>query len=390
MSDKSESGGQPGHSALQDLDIPTGSRPRPKNDFVAAVEQRAALQHGGDPSGRSSRPRRKSGWLLPTVIGGLVILIIAMVAGIVFMVSNQDRTPSGGTEVVSELDSTSGDQDGSVGVDSTDQEGSMASDTTDETADTTGGTDQSATENGIALEFSTGQDGSDSSSTASVKSETAETQTSAATEPEASQTSDDDSQITISEDDDQTEAEILIDQSSVGGTDTETAAQATTTDETTIASADESEQAATANTDETAQEAVAETLPEPEEVPASTQVDDTETQTAAADRTTAEEPEAAAVVPVEQLPVVSVASHQGPRVQLAAYGTADRAQAGWAEIKPQLGGIESGHDVVIEEAILDSGTFYRLQIGYFDTALAARDFCDQVLTLRLDCIIIPF
>jgi len=38
---------------------------------------------------------------------------------------------------------------------------------------------------------------------------------------------------------------------------------------------------------------------------------------------------------------------------------------------------------------VDSGVFYRLQIGYFNSSAEARDFCDAVLARRMDCIVIP-
>jgi hypothetical protein len=89
------------------------------------------------------------------------------------------------------------------------------------------------------------------------------------------------------------------------------------------------------------------------------------------------------------LPVRPAGSDSGVRVQLAAYGTEERAQAAWSELRPDLADMLGSHEPMIEEAVLASGTFYRLQIGSFGTSIEARDFCDALLARRLDCLVVP-
>jgi hypothetical protein len=105
---------------------------------------------------------------------------------------------------------------------------------------------------------------------------------------------------------------------------------------------------------------------------------------ATVEETTTEQP-----AQVERLPVRPALSHSGARVQIAAYGSEQRAQEGWLELRPELGDLLGDHVAVIEEADVNAGIFYRLQIGYFDTGFEARNFCDAVLSRRLDCIVIP-
>ena len=95
------------------------------------------------------------------------------------------------------------------------------------------------------------------------------------------------------------------------------------------------------------------------------------------------------VVPVAELPVVSAYSHAGIRVELADYGTAEQAQEGWRELKSDLGGVVGDHDPVIEEGSAGAGLIYRVQIGYFDSAFAAANFCTAVMDRKVTCTVIP-
>ena len=89
------------------------------------------------------------------------------------------------------------------------------------------------------------------------------------------------------------------------------------------------------------------------------------------------------------LPVRVATSHDGIRVQLASYGSEKRAQDGWLELKAAVSDIIGEQEAMIEEAALDSGTFYRLQVGYFNSTVEARDYCNEVFNRQLDCIVIP-
>ncbi len=95
------------------------------------------------------------------------------------------------------------------------------------------------------------------------------------------------------------------------------------------------------------------------------------------------------VVPVEQLPVMSAFSHTGIRVELADYGSEEQAQDGWRELKSELGGVVGEHIPVIEEGSAGAGLIYRVQIGYFDSAFAAANFCTAVMDRKVTCTVIP-
>jgi hypothetical protein len=118
--------------------------------------------------------------------------------------------------------------------------------------------------------------------------------------------------------------------------------------------------------------------PEPEQPPAAAIQDETAEAASATDT--------AAAPP---LPVTISGSHSGARIQLASYGSEEGAQAGWLKIEPTLREVLDGHEAMIEQAAIDSGTVFRLQVGYFGSAVEARNFCDAVLERRLDCLVIP-
>lgn len=112
------------------------------------------------------------------------------------------------------------------------------------------------------------------------------------------------------------------------------------------------------------------------------------------DETVSEEPVDVAEVtdpvePVEQLPVMSAYSHSGIRVELADFGTVEQAQDGWRELKSDLGGVVGDHIPVIEEGSAGAGLIYSVQIGYFDSAFAAANFCTAVMDRKVTCTVIP-
>lgn len=95
------------------------------------------------------------------------------------------------------------------------------------------------------------------------------------------------------------------------------------------------------------------------------------------------------VAPVADLPIMSAYSHSGIRVELADYGSAEQAQEGWRELKSELGGVVGDQMPVIEEGSAGAGLIYRVQIGYFDSAFAAANFCTAVMDRKVTCTVIP-
>ncbi len=133
----------------------------------------------------------------------------------------------------------------------------------------------------------------------------------------------------------------------------------------------------------------AEALPESSELP-STAADEESADAAEELAPSTDADQVASVEPMAaKLPVVSAGQGGGDRVQLASYGTEERAQTAWSEFETDLADILGSHVPMIEEAVLDSGTFYRLQIASFETTVEARDFCALVLERRLECIVVP-
>ncbi len=80
---------------------------------------------------------------------------------------------------------------------------------------------------------------------------------------------------------------------------------------------------------------------------------------------------------------------KGTRVQLAAYGSEERANEAWSELQAVHGDMLADLQPMVESASLESGTFYRLQAGPFESASDADTFCQQLHERQLDCIVIP-
>ncbi|MEM7120919.1 MAG: SPOR domain-containing protein [Pseudomonadota bacterium] len=80
---------------------------------------------------------------------------------------------------------------------------------------------------------------------------------------------------------------------------------------------------------------------------------------------------------------------KGTRIQLAAYGSEQRANEAWSELQAAHSDMLADLQPMVESALLDSGTFYRLQAGPFGSTDDATAFCQQLLERQLDCIVIP-
>lgn len=88
-------------------------------------------------------------------------------------------------------------------------------------------------------------------------------------------------------------------------------------------------------------------------------------------------------------PATVAAPPKGTRIQLAAYGSEQRANEAWSELQTTHGDLLAGLQPMVESALLDSGTFYRLQAGPFGSTDDAAAFCQQLVERQLDCIVIP-
>jgi hypothetical protein len=355
MGEQSETGGTGNPNPPHDLDIPGGQRPRPRNDFVAAVEERASLQNENAASGSGSRRRRKTSRLIPAIV---VVLVVAVALALGFFFLGGDDRGSDDTQHADDSATLPDDIGGLDSVEAPDQD--MAA------SDLTGDTQDRADAGADALD----QAAPAEPETAADLGETDDADAAAplSVPPEDTATADGDMDMAPAQDGASGDDADMADESQ--------AEAANDTDLVLLESV--SEPGASAETD------IVDTTdlvpPEPEQPPAST------TQ---ADAGTVSDQAADAVAAAPPLPVRMAGSHSGARVQLASYGSVERAQVGWLEIEPNLKDVLEGHDAMIEEAALDSGTVFRLQVGYFGSAVEARNFCDAVLDRRLDCLVIP-
>lgn len=430
----------------------------PSEDFVAAVEQRAALK--GDVAGRKInwRLRRRLKRLAGAVIG---LAVVAAIAGSAYLYREEGGDPLGdsvtaigsaadsvGTWIEEQTADLSADGAGATGTSSdtvvsqADQEvlasnaGTSSQETTPEPVPETAAPDAADTDAGVAAvdHATAGDAGATETVEAGVSgAETVENQAAdiVAVEPDV-ETVD---TMTVETPDltTQNEAQDVVDssdnadvastvenlaadealESDIAATDAvqtvtvETAAETQASD----AASTEAREVAdvvvpTPETPPSSDETLAdEGAPEASTAVAETTVDDAavpplpaeniaDIDAALSDETITDEPVEVAevtepVVPVAELPIVSSYSHSGIRAELTDYGTAEQAQDGWRELKSELGGVVGDHSPVIEEGSAGAGLIYRVQIGYFDSAFAAANFCTAVMDRKVTCTVIP-
>jgi len=78
----------------------------------------------------------------------------------------------------------------------------------------------------------------------------------------------------------------------------------------------------------------------------------------------------------------------GPKVQVAAYGSEQNARDAWAFLQDQNRDLLDGYQPIIDKAVLETGTFYRLQIGPFASDADAKRMCDSLRGRNVDCVIV--
>lgn len=75
----------------------------------------------------------------------------------------------------------------------------------------------------------------------------------------------------------------------------------------------------------------------------------------------------------------------GHMVQLAALGSDADAKATWSKLSRQASDLLSSHEPVIEQKTINGHVFYRLRIGGFESAQAARAFCVRLHARSIAC-----
>ncbi len=78
----------------------------------------------------------------------------------------------------------------------------------------------------------------------------------------------------------------------------------------------------------------------------------------------------------------------GSKVQIAAFGSESNALDAWAFLKGSHPDLLSDYQPIIDTATLETGTFYRLQIGPFGTESEAKGLCDTLRSRQVDCLIV--
>lgn len=108
------------------------------------------------------------------------------------------------------------------------------------------------------------------------------------------------------------------------------------------------------------------------------------------DEAVARAPEISESVPVESLlaPVEQSAASDSWRIQLASLRQAGGAENAWAQLRQRHGGVLSRLSLYVQEARLDSGTFYRIQAGPLAGRAEAGAACEALKANGQPCIIV--
>ncbi len=78
----------------------------------------------------------------------------------------------------------------------------------------------------------------------------------------------------------------------------------------------------------------------------------------------------------------------GTKIQIASFGSEAKAMEAWTSLQARFRDILGAYQPVIDEAVLSSGTFYRLQVGPFASDAEARSVCDSLKVRQVECIIV--
>jgi len=386
--------------ASDDLDIPVGRKARTQDDFVSAVEQRAALlREEGQPA--PSEPRRSRRWLMAAVVAAGIVVILVVI-GFLYVRSEQGphETVAGAAGSLAPSDATNTEETAeAVEPDAmeTASAGSLAPSDDTGAQDAVEAIEPDAAETASAGSLAPADDTGTEETVEAVEPdvmEAVDADNVAATEESVSETADSGTETT---EPDAAAATEAVETMAAGGTELSVDDQDAAASDTGGVALDDTQVTDEAESGLTLPDAQPEdvtgvAVEELESTTAVVDVDETMavgvTETAETDQV--DETGAASDTAADtRLPVKPAGANSGARVQLAAYGSEERAQTAWTELKPSLVGMLGDHDPMIEEAILDSGTFYRLQIGSFSSSIEALNFCNAVMARQLDCLVVP-
>lgn len=94
--------------------------------------------------------------------------------------------------------------------------------------------------------------------------------------------------------------------------------------------------------------------------------------------------------PAPPAPAPAFASAHGPEVQLAALNSAKAANQAWETLNARMPNLLSGHTPIIRTATVRGRKFWRLRVGGFADAAAAKAFCAKVKSEGAACEIAGF
>jgi len=96
-------------------------------------------------------------------------------------------------------------------------------------------------------------------------------------------------------------------------------------------------------------------------------------------------PPASPAAPAAEVPAPAKQASGGHMVQLAALGSEADAKATWGKLSKQATDLLADRTPMIEQKTINGHVFYRLRVGGFDTAQAARAFCVRLHARSIAC-----
>lgn len=99
-------------------------------------------------------------------------------------------------------------------------------------------------------------------------------------------------------------------------------------------------------------------------------------------------PAAAAVAaPVKEMPVTALKSGEH-LVQLGAFDNEEQVRTEWSRLTGKFGNLIGAKNLIVQKAVSNGRTFYRLRAAGFEDAADARRFCSALLAENAACIAI--
>lgn len=94
--------------------------------------------------------------------------------------------------------------------------------------------------------------------------------------------------------------------------------------------------------------------------------------------------------PVEEVTSVAALPETGGvvRVQIAAYSSREAADTAWARLYRNHTDLLENQEALIMEAVISGASFFRLQVGAYDTKVGADALCASLKQRDIDCLVV--